>query len=102
MSLRHLINKEKVTSTKKQSSTYNKRTFPFEMTNSYHVESLQIICDMFCNPWEFSNTKRTDLTDDICDYFNMIHRNELIVLTAKEYNALVANQKKSRKKKSKT
>ncbi len=99
MSLRHLINKEAITTTKAQGSTYNKRTFPFEMNNDHHVQALETICEMFCNPWENSATKRVDLTDDIADFFLSIRHKDLIVLTADDYNALVTNQKKTKTKK---
>ena len=101
MSLRHLINKQAIVSTKVQGSTYNKRTFPFEMSDAKHVRALDIICEMFCNPWESSETKRKDLTNDIADLFIAIDEKRLVIITSDEYNDLVSNQKAKRKSRAK-
>lgn len=68
------------------------------MSDTKHVRALDLITEMFCNPWENSETKRSDLTDDIADFFIAISENNLVVLTAVDYNALVKNQKKTKKK----
>ena len=92
---------------KLRTSNYKKKAFAYDMTKESDVEQLVYYANLVnCSAFDIEthNIERTVTRDEqknmIYAYIRAIHDTEKVVMLSREdHNALLANQKKTRKKK---
>lgn len=73
------------------SGNYHKKAIPFDLDNQQDVARIEAICALFNNPWTTGREyKRANLAADLGDFAIKILNGELEVVTAEEFEKLVA------------